>query len=68
MTGTSLKILRGKTIMLWKGLVGVNIDGSVDSLAFVSLLKRQLLRATKMALGWDRLLGHVREGLSQRRS
>ena len=68
MTGTSLKILRGKTIMLWRGLVGVNIDGSVDSLAFVSLLKRQLLRVTKMALGWDRLLGHVREGLSQRRS
>lgn len=68
MTGTSLKILRGKTIMLWRGLVGVNIDGSVDSLAFVSLLKRQLFRVTKMALGWDRLLGHVREGLSQRRS
>ena len=68
MTGTSSKILRGKTIMLWRGLVGVNIDGSVGSLAFVSLPKRQLLRVTKMALGWDRLLGHVREGLSQRRS
>ena len=58
----------GKTIMLWRDLVGVNMVRSVGSVAFVFFRKGQLLRVTKMTLGWDRLLAHVRESLSQKMS
>ena len=56
---------REKTIMLWRDLVGFNMVRSVGSVAFVFFHEGQLLRVTKMTLGWDRLLTHVRESLSK---